>query len=160
MNPFREVLCSVLHRLKSSTPHKNIIKLITDALRDMDNPMKIYVAASYLRKAEAEQIAARLTEKGHIITSKWLEQTRAFEGDVEGRNYAIRDFEEIAASDYVVCLTGDSLSSGGRHTEIGIAIGLNVRVFLVGPKESSVFHHHPCVDQVDTVEDLFKIGAF
>jgi hypothetical protein len=55
---------------------------------------------------------------------------------------------DVIMSDEVVCLSGDAYSKGGRHSEVGAAIALGKRVWLIGPREQ-VFHYHPLVVQVE-----------
>ena len=119
--------------------------------------MRIYVAASYPRKAEARRIANRLTELGHIIvTSRWVHEDEGYDKDERGETEAelyerlseaaVRDIEDIKKADYLVCLTDGEkqLTHGGRHSELGMALELGKGVAIIGPRES-VFHYHPDV---------------
>lgn len=61
---------------------------------------------------------------------------------------ASMDFEDLARSDMCIAFTEaeGARGRGGRHTELGIALGLGLRVILVGPREH-VFHCLPGVEQ-------------
>lgn len=118
--------------------------------------MKIYLAASWPRRDEARHIATRLKAVGHTLTADWWNDEDISGGYANGvatmpSERAARDLQAVRDADAVVCLTGDTLTKGGRHSEVGAALALGKRVFLIGPKEQ-VFHQHPLVS--DTVEEL------
>lgn len=127
----------------------------------MKNRMKtFYLAASYPRKDEAIIVRDQLLIHGFECTSRWLDG-RPGEGYEKGvsampSRFAIEDAEDVVRGDFLVSLTGDTKSRGGRHTELGIAIALGKRCFLLGELEQ-VFHHHPLVAQVFSVSSL--VGA-
>jgi len=104
--------------------------------------MKIYIAASYPRRKEALALANQLDG----VVSRWvfLEDT----GPMEHR--AVRDMEDIKRADVMIQFTGDGLSHGGRHAELGLM--LPKPVFLIGPREQ-VMHYHP---SVRTTDDIFR----
>lgn len=115
--------------------------------------MKIYVAASFTKqKTEAAEVAATLRAVGHVITSRWLEVEPEYDTSDMSR-HALMDEADVRVADVIVCLTGDTASRGGRHTEVGIAIALNKRVILIGPREQ-VFHWHPLVEVVQALGQL------
>ncbi len=128
--------------------------------------MKIYVAASYPRKKEAKAITKRLKELGHIIvTSRWVDEDEGYTSDFNRHETpkemcermagaAVRDIEDIKACEMLVCLTGDNLSRGGRHGELGMALVLNKKVTIIGPAEC-VFHYHPDVKVYEDEADFW-----
>lgn len=113
-------------------------------------PLTVYVAASYPRKAEAKGLAEYIRSLGHRVNARWLDGEPANGNEQE---WAIKDADDAIAADCVVCLTGDSLTRGGRHAEVGIAIAMQHRVILVGPQEQ-LFHFHPLVTHVAFYADL------
>ena len=127
--------------------------------------MKIYVAASYPRKAEAIALADDLREEGHEIISGWHGEDEGYNTD--GREEtpleqckrlsaaAERDIQDLLACDAIVCITdGETqLTHGGRHSELGICLALHKRVIIVGPREQ-VFHYHPLVHHYSSVESF------
>ena len=118
----------------------------------------IYLAASYARKDEMRGVRDVLETAGFKVTSRWIDQEGEYEkGDIPpdrysenpevGIEFAERDLVDIAESDAFIMFTGDELSSGGRHTEYGIALMYNMKaIIIVGPREN-VFHCHPSVMQ-------------
>lgn len=113
-----------------------------------------YIGASFPRKDEAQALRDRICgETFHKVQADWINQAKDFQDDEAGRRYAIRDIEELRQVDSMICFTGDTLSKGGRHTELGVAIGIGKVVHIIGPMES-VFHRHPLVMQHDTVDNF------
>lgn len=126
--------------------------------------MKIYIAARFSRRPEAHALAKELQQLGHKITSRWvkpdsdhvtptgLSQQAA---DAERERFAKEDLEDLIACDMCVSLMEEPRGNGrgGRHVEFGIAIGLDKRLVIVGPRET-VFHHLPNVAWHPDVESL------
>ena len=125
-------------------------------------PASFYVSARFGRQAEARRVADSITElTGWRSNSRWLDDTP--ENDVAIHRHlslsalaARSDFDDIARSDFVVCLTeavdpvlfrdptGEPLvpasaARGGRHVEVGFAIAKGIPVFTIGPREN-LFH--------------------
>jgi hypothetical protein len=66
--------------------------------------------------------------------------------------FATDDFDDVIVADIVVAFTEQpraSTSRGGRHVELGIALGTGTPVMVVGPREN-VFCWLPEVSQFDT----------
>lgn len=109
---------------------------------------KVYIAASYPRKAEAAEYARQYAGKGYTVVSKWHDLEEGYDKGEESLVVAAkRDLKNLMSCDVFVCLTGDKLSSGGRHTELGVAIALKKVIYIIGPRES-VFHRLECINVV------------
>ena len=129
--------------------------------------MKIYIAARFSKRPEANALAQELKEMGHVITSRWvkpdsdhvaptgLSQQAA---DSERQRFAVEDLEDVIACDCCVSLMEEprNNSRGGRHVEFGIAVGLNKALVVIGPRET-VFHHLPNVQHYETVSDFLDV---
>jgi hypothetical protein len=117
--------------------------------------MRLYVAASFPRKRDAEALAAKLIAAGHTVTSTWHVGPG---GDYASRGgpatAACQDMADVLRAEALVCITGDTLTHGGRHGEVGAALATRRPVYLLGPREECVWHHHPRVHQYDTVKAL------
>lgn len=119
--------------------------------------MKIYLAARYSRNAEMRGVRDVLQGLGHEVTSRWIDQhggslpesiaASKLNEDPEGAYpFAEADVEDLAAADTVVSFTSaDGGGKGGRHVELGLALGLGKRVLIVGPREN-VFHTLPVIE--------------
>ena len=149
----------------------------------------IYISASFPRRDEARALRQAIhnsNKLGWRCTSRWLEDDTSIYGTDEVANAetyrerARRDVEDVLAADVFVQFTGDNLSRGGRHGELGMAImkkrmkpgdqdfkdflkGKSFKppteIYIIGPKEG-VFHHLPYVEQCLDVDDFLKrIGA-
>lgn len=120
--------------------------------------MKIYVAAPWVRKADAIQAGELLKAAGHEITSRWFEH----EGDPNDptgatvashiiRQQARDDMEDVVSADVVVVLNLEK--SEGKAVETGIAIAMGVPVVSVG-KRSNIFQS--LGKEVVTLEDAIE----
>ena len=125
--------------------------------------MNIYLAARYSRFLEMQDYAAQLKALGHTITSRWIlgdHDIRAH-GQSEAPYWmplwAEEDWEDLANADTVISFTeapGNTpgRSRGGRHVELGMALALQKRCMIVGPREH-VFHWLPLIECYATWED-------
>lgn len=106
--------------------------------------MKFYVASSFQNLKQVRDVARALTQEGLIHSYDWTHNERANTLD---KLQCIGEAEKQAVieSDFVVIL----LPGGkGSHIELGIALGLNKRLYLYSPTdniynpaESSTFYH-------------------
>lgn len=129
--------------------------------------VSVYLAARFGRREEMRRYRDELVALGIHVTSRWI--------DLEGEDAAA--FERAAGECVLDLVTADVLVSfteadqaapgaarGGRHVELGIAVGINaireyfrwnsmrrMRVFIVGPREH-LFHFLPFVRQFETWE--------
>lgn len=121
--------------------------------------MKIYLAARYSRRLELCEVRERLQKLGHTVTSRWLngdhqisnEGTPIGEGGealVESasphaaelrQKFAGDDFADVLACDLLIAFMEpprSSASRGGRHVELGLALGMMKRVWVIGWREN------------------------
>jgi len=101
-------------------------------------------------------VADELEEAGFKITSRWLESPRPltaieFEPGGVGGDLASMDLDDLRRSQMCLAFTEEAAvgpaGRGGRHTELGIALGLGLKVILVGPREH-IFHALPGIDHL------------
>jgi hypothetical protein len=116
---------------------------------------KIYFAAAYCRRLELlpHRYAAQCA--GFAVVSRWLDGTRQVPGDdgaspLRGKpgdaelakmraRFAHEDLEEVISADLLIAFTepaGSGRPRGGRHVELGMAIGLERMVWIVGHREN------------------------
>ena len=126
----------------------------------MNSKRKLYLAGRYSRRLELLERADRLRELGYEITSRWLQGDHegGYEDDTDWTRYACEDLTDVFEADAMICFTEGredvpGKARGGRHVEAGIAIGLSMAIFVVGPCEN-VFYHLPGVTQCDTWEQM------
>lgn len=109
--------------------------------------MRIYLAGRYSRREELCQYRARLEDLGHRITSRWLNGNHQIDDrglSVEGAQnervrFAEEDRTDVYAADMLIAFTEVARSSnsrGGRHVELGMALGRGKKVVIVGPREN------------------------
>lgn len=125
--------------------------------------MRIYLAARYSRRLELCEYREQLCAIGYDVQAVWLDgehqisDTGAPIGNrgemlVEGddgsateraaslrRKFAADDFRDVEGCDLLIAFTEPPRSGhsrGGRHVELGIALGMRKRVAIVGPREN------------------------
>lgn len=121
--------------------------------------MIVYLAARYTRRLELCAYRATLAEHGITVNSRWLNGSHQL--DNEGRplgdmgelmfeagspevdhyrwKFAIDDRDDVLGADRLVAFTEQPRSGnsrGGRHVELGIALGAGIPVTVVGPREN------------------------
>lgn len=119
--------------------------------------MRIYLAGSAARQLECRIIRDGLELRGHVVKSTWLDMCDVGYGEGSAArlaNMALIDFAEVVEADCVVVLTGDTLTRGGRHSEVGIALALGKRVYLYGGGREQVFHYHPLCSVLEVLDGL------
>jgi hypothetical protein len=119
-------------------------------------PKIVYIAASYPRKDEAQSLAGLLKHRGHCVSSRWHREGPKKDNPTLWPTDCLRDLEDLEECNVLVGITGDNLSRGGRHTEIGIALATGKRIILVGPMEQ-VFHAHPKIEVVSSPADAVEL---
>ena len=128
--------------------------------------MKVYIAARFSNRPEANRLAQILKLHGCEIVSRWVlprsdhvvptgmsEQA----ADDERRRFAMEDIEDLESCEWCISLMEPPRGNGrgGRHIEFGYALGLGKKMTIIGPRET-VFHHLDCVQQFDTVDDFYE----
>lgn len=144
--------------------------------------MRIYLASRYSRRLELCGYRQQLRELGHDVRARWLDGghqisdggepigehgERLVEGDDGSQSqraaelrskFAMDDLMDVAGADCVISFTEpprSNASRGGRHVEMGIALGIHLiseaarnrsspRLIVVGYREN-IFHWLPCV---------------
>jgi hypothetical protein len=124
--------------------------------------MRVYLAARYSRHPEMQAVARELRAMGHEVTSRWILGDHQMADHVsteaehaERMRFAQEDLTDLKGADCCLCFTEaprTTTSRGGRHVELGIAIGAGKQIILVGPREN-VFCCLPQVEQFDAWED-------
>lgn len=127
---------------------------------------RVYLAGSYATKGTMKKYRDELATMGYTVTSRWIDQTGEHEkGDLSPDRYmttpdecyefAERDMDDIAQSDVFIMFTGDGLGSGGRHTELGLALTCTTvqMIVIIGPREN-VFQCNPAFIQFDNWGDF------
>lgn len=127
------------------------------------SPLRFYVAARWDDRDEALIIKKELERAKLLVTSTWLtphdnQSMDALKAKtnvvLECREKAIKDFEDIDASDVYVVYSprkGFRNGTGGKHVELGYAIARGKLCFVIGEREN-IFHYHPLVRTVDSVK--------
>ena len=132
--------------------------------------MNIYLASRYSRIDEMGGYAKDLESMGHRVTSRWIRGEHRWSSEaqeveaatsqmpIEGKRFAEDDIGDLYRSDLLIQFTDAPYTSsrGGKHVELGIALGLGIDVVAVGVREN-VFH---CLDEVKMFENWAKAREF
>jgi hypothetical protein len=117
--------------------------------------MNIYLASRYSRIEEMQQVRSDLSERGHYITSRWIDGNHQISdsglSSLAKEKMRIRlveeDIHDILTADTIISFTEKPRSTnsrGGRHAEFGLAMGLKKHLIVVGPRENLFY----CVPKV------------
>lgn len=117
--------------------------------------MRIYLTARWARRDEMKLHRQELQKLGHEVTSRWLDEVDG----VSPADAAAVDLNDIDDAEALIVFTDApdvGYSTGGRHVEMGYAIGIGRHICVIGPREN-VFHHLP---QMNFVESVAKAAEF
>lgn len=125
--------------------------------------MRLYLAAKYSRRDELNRYAEDLRGLGHVVNCRWLSEHDLPVGAPPegGLRFALDDIEDIRAADLLIAFTeepgkpGAGRNRGGRHVELGIAIGRGMPVYVVGWREN-VFCYLPEVIFFETWPEALR----
>jgi hypothetical protein len=91
-----------------------------------------------------------LVDHGHYVTSRWIDSEIDSTDEDACALCARTDFVDVVTADTIVSFTEAPrcASRGARHVEFGIALGLQKRMIIVGPREH-VFHFYSGVERFE-----------
>jgi hypothetical protein len=141
-----------------------------------------YLAARYSRRLELCGYRAELQALGIDVPARWLNGSHQldnegrpigedgefiFENGSDGsdgaqavdhwrRKFAQDDYDDVLAADRLIAFTEQPRSGnsrGGRHVELGIALGRGIPAVVIGPREN-VFCWLPQVQHYDKWADF------
>jgi len=144
--------------------------------------MRIYLAARYSRRDELCEHRRSIESLGHTVTSRWLNGLHQIsdagqpigdsgeslvEDDDESTHvkaaslrskFALDDFQDVMTCELLIAFTEpprSSASRGGRHVELGLALGTMKRVWVIGYREN-IFCWMEDVVFFETIEDAIN----
>lgn len=124
--------------------------------------MRIYMAGRYSRRLELMECRRQLAGLGFVTTSRWLNgnhqiSDRGADPSAATR-FAEEDLEDVRAAHLLIAFTEEpraTASRGGRHVELGVALGAGIPAWIVGPAEN-VFCWLPTVTRFDRWDDALS----
>lgn len=117
---------------------------------------KVYIAAPFPLLKDAVQLRAQLAVVGIESTARWIDLNQKAEGQT-AIEYAQHDLDDVRAAHAVVLINPPMFANkgtGGRHVEIGYALGIGHPFFFVMGVKSNIFHELPQALIVATVTEL------
>jgi nucleoside 2-deoxyribosyltransferase len=115
--------------------------------------MKVYVAAPWVRKAEARQVANTLLSEGHDVISRWLWLHGDSDDPVTLANEAQNDIDDLDAADVLLLVNLEQ--SEGKAVETGVMLAQGKPVVVIGGR-SNIFHHLPRIHHVHTIDQAIN----
>lgn len=118
---------------------------------------KIYLAETYGQMCQMFEIALRLRDLGHEITSRWI---NGDEEQLSREAAALMDVADVDSADTCLCFSlppKTAHTGGGRHWEFGYGYATGKRIIIVGPKGEHIFHFLPGIVHCDTLEQAMGI---
>jgi hypothetical protein len=124
------------------------------------------------------EFRALIEEYGWEVTSSWIDSTATIPlgvneltpvppdaSETAREDYAIHHYEAVQAATknladlfrarVTIVFTRTPSTSGGYHTELGLALGAAKRVIIIGPP-LNVFHVLPVIEHYDTFEEFLS----
>jgi len=123
-----------------------------------EDKIKVYIAAPWVRKAEALETQEKCEAAGLEVTSCWIKyHPEVLIGSNTPEELSMlseqaeADLADLEDADAVIYL--NLQKSEGKATELGYAVALNKFIILVGDRKNNIFLHLPEVIKVDTIEE-------
>jgi nucleoside 2-deoxyribosyltransferase len=123
--------------------------------------MKVYIAAPWPFREEAQQVRRVLEAAGLVVQSQWLDfdpQTKDPHAPEVCRDEALTDLDDINHCDAILVMNNYKVGAykpSGMFFEEGFAYALGLDVVVVG-KGTTVFHSLPDVTVVGDVLEAVK----
>lgn len=117
--------------------------------------MRIYVAAPWKHRDDANVAAKQLRDANHVVISRWLRDHADSTNHVQLQREAMNDLHDLSQCEGLIYL--NLAKSEGKATELGFALAMQKRIILVGERENNVFLHLPQIYQVPTVHDAIRL---
>ena len=130
-------------------------------------PYYVYLASRYSRKQELIEYRKELQSIIGVdlrVVSTWLDNPQVT--GIDGKDaafipdaavvYAKQDYHDILSADCLIQFTDPPSSTfrrGAAHCEFGIALALDKRCMIVGPRQQ-IFHTMPQVEQYESFSRL------
>ena len=102
--------------------------------------MKVFVAAKWEDRTAAQDLMSHMKILGLTISYDWTQN------DQVSRETALADFDGVMNADALVFWAPLDLGFRGAYVEMGIALALDLPVYLMGPgADECIYIHHPNV---------------
>ena len=113
-------------------------------------------------QVELDTFCRRVLEQDHATPEALAVEASEDSMPLEAGLFAAVDYEDVAAAHVLIAFTSrpaDGPSRGGRHVELGLALGMGKRVIIVGPFEN-VFHRLPAPYGIEAQTDQWDHHVF
>ena len=126
--------------------------------------MKIYCAGKWKEREKVKSIMDMFEARGHTITCDWTKHIAPENIDKDHdwaqnghKTYAEEDLEGVRNCDVLVAYIPDpDICYKGAWVEVGIALGLDKKVIIIGKGIATVFLGLPNIVVVDYKEEALE----
>ena len=120
--------------------------------------VKVYICSSFPRRKEAQRLALKLSSIMEIVSTWHKDDLYAVPrtNNPEILRRVMRDFRQLRKSQLIIIFIGDTLTGGGRHTELGLALGMRKNIMLIGNYDSNPFELIPYLRIFKTADELVE----
>ena len=121
--------------------------------------MRVYIAAPWAHRDKAKAASVLFEKAGHKITERWWDHKDVGQTEMEA---AADEMERQAKADVKGVYTADHFIflnlaySEGKCVELGMALSEGIPIVAVGKRGMNVFHYHPRLLWVNTVEEAIE----
>ena len=117
--------------------------------------MKFFVSGKFEDRGNIRRLMNALENLGHTITYDWTIDEETDEG------YpiisAVNDARGVQVCDVLVCRFIEKNSYRGSLSELGMAIVLNKRIFIIGHAvDSCIFVNHPSAQRFESENEFLS----
>ena len=113
--------------------------------------MKLYTASSFENRMNLHPMRERLTEMGHVVTSRWLDERP----DIVAEEAAATDLEDIRSADALVLWPDTDNFGPGRFIEFGYALALGLDVYVINAPARGIFFKLPVVRHFENWDKFY-----
>ena len=120
--------------------------------------MKIYIAGKWQERKNVRKCMEELVSMGHEITCDWTDHEYGSDGVIgDLSKFAEDDMEGVRSCDIVIALMTEGYHHKGSLCEMGGAIALGKRVYVIGnAADSCIFINHPLTKKILSVKEIEK----
>lgn len=119
--------------------------------------MKFYVAGRFSEKEKVKEINKLILDEGFELSGDWTDHIGSDDyGKTaeRSREYAIEDIEAVKDCDVFALLLNEK-GGTGSSTELGVALALDKKIYLVGDHiANNMFNFHPAVIHKRSIEEV------
>jgi hypothetical protein len=122
-------------------------------LNEYHPKITVYVAGKWSEREKARKVMKELNDRGYAIAVDWT----THEHPDMFKEYVLEDIEAIKSSDILLaCMWNKNIFYKGAWIEIGVALGLDKKIIIIGEEVSGIFLSHPNISIAKDLETAIE----